>query len=104
MSLSYYQPGDPYTCEFVTLDSITKVRADADVLPTVLASRDGADDPSFVLTVTRTGVGNYVASGSIPTTYATGDHVSIVAKVRSHTVTGSEVIDRFGIISGYNST
>lgn len=92
-----YLPGTTYYGEFTTSHPLSGGATDADSPPTALASRDGVDDPSFVLTVSHLDTGRYAVSGVIPSTYLAGDQVSIVAGATVGGILGTEVIDTLEI-------
>jgi hypothetical protein len=88
-----YRPGDTFYGEFTTCNAATGAAQDADGLPVATATRNGADDAAFALTVTNLDTGRYKVSGTIPATYAKGDslQVSIAATVGG--IAGKAVID-----------
>ena len=72
------------------------MQQDADILPTAVATRNGADDAAnFPLTVTKMSAGRYRAAGTIPASYTAGDKLQIVASAVVGSVSGSIIVDKF---------
>src|SRR5438045_2012542 len=92
-----YLSGGDYYGEFTTTHPVTGGAADADTTPTATATRNGANDPSFALTVTHLDLGVYVIAGTLPATYQSGDFVQIRVTVTVAGITGTGVVDRFQI-------
>lgn len=80
---SVVTPQSNYYVGFTTTNPQTGNVRDADVLPTAVVNRNGADDPGFPLTVVRLDLGRYMASGVVPAGYQAGDiyNVAITATV-----------------------
>jgi hypothetical protein len=69
--------GDTLRAEFlVTSDTVL---VDADAMPAVLLSRNGLDDPGAPVTVAALAEGRYLASVDIPSAYALGDDIRLLA-------------------------
>jgi hypothetical protein len=92
-----YLSGGDYYDEFTTAHPVTGAATDADTTPTAIATHDGVDDPSFVLTVTRLDIGVYKVAGTVPATYQAGDFVQIRATATVAGITGTGVVGRFQI-------
>ena len=91
-----YRAGDSYFGQFFTYNPTTAMQQDADILPTAVATRNGADDAAnFPLTVTKMSAGRYRAAGTIPASYTAGDKLQIVASAVVGSVSGSIIVDKF---------
>jgi hypothetical protein len=90
-----YKPGDIYYGEFTTCRFDTGIAADADATPIAKATRNGADDASFLLTTVKLDTGRYAVSGAIPANYASGNAVQISISATVGGVAGKAVIDGF---------
>lgn len=88
-----YKSGDAYTCQFTTQRFDTGAAADADSLPVATATRNGADDAAFVLTVAKLDTGRYKVTGTIPGTYAVGDRVGVSVAATVAGIAAKAVID-----------
>lgn len=93
------KPSGSYYGEFITSRADTGAATDADSTPTATATRNGTDDGTFSLTVTKIDTGRYKIAGTVPA-YTAGDivHVSVAATVNS--VAGKGVVDEFVVVSG----
>jgi hypothetical protein len=90
-----YRPGDSYHGQFTTQRADTGRLAEADALPLAVATRNGADDAAFSLTIAMVAPGRYAVAGTIPAGYQAGDTVQVVALAAVGGVEGAAVIDRF---------
>lgn len=88
-----YRPGDAYYGEFTTCSSATGGAQNADAVPVATATRNGADDASFILTVTNLDPGRYRVSGTIPASYARGDSLQVSVAATVGGVAGKAVVD-----------
>lgn len=98
-----YKPADAYYGQFTTQRFDTGVATDADSLPTATATRNGTDDGSFALTVTKIDSGRYKVAGTIPSGYVAGDAVQISIAATVNSVAGKGVTDSFVIDSKRNA-
>jgi hypothetical protein len=94
--------GSNYYSQFSLSNPTTGAAQNADSLPTATATRNGVADAGFVLTVVNSATGLYTVSGVIPSSYATGDWVSISASATVAGVHATAVIETFVVttISG----
>ncbi len=92
-----FRAGDAYVCQFTTQSTDTAEATDADSLPTAIANRNGTDDATFSLTVTKLATGRYKVTGTVPAGYASGDIVDIVASAMVSTVSATAIVDRFRV-------
>lgn len=90
-----YRPGDSYYGEFTTCNPATGAAQNADAPPAATATRNGADDAGFALTVSNLDSGRYRVSGTVPAGYARGDSVQISVAATVAGVSGKAVIDAF---------
>lgn len=90
------KPGDNYVIEFTTHRFDTGAISDADTLPSAVASLNGTDDPSFILTVTKKATGHYKVTGTIPV-YNDSDIVNVTVSATVNGVSNAAVIDNFQI-------
>jgi hypothetical protein len=67
---------------FCTQRFDTGAATDADSTPTATANKNGIDDGSFTLTVTKIDTGRYKVTGTVPAGYTAGDSV-IILKARA---------------------
>jgi hypothetical protein len=88
-------PGSSYVGAFTLNNPSTGQGQNADSLPLAMALHDAVFDPAVVLTVASTGVGQYVVTGTIPSTYSPGDWVTIVVTSTVAGVTASEILASF---------
>lgn len=79
------KPGDSITTEFITSSS-TGAATNADSLPTAVLSRNGSDDGAVTVTVTNIDAGRYKSAFTIPSTYAAGDELVLIASYTVSTV------------------
>lgn len=96
-----YKPGDTLQRVFTTNGS-TGAAVNADTTPTVQLVRNGAVDSTVTVTVTNLSTGVYLASCSLPTTYAAGDRVQLLLTATVSGVTGvatteAYVLDKFRV-------
>lgn len=89
-----YRPGDAYYREF-TLTSPGGALVNADSLPTATANHNGANDATFVLSITNMATGVYKVTGTIPVGYTGGDVVNVVLSATIGGVNTGSVIDAF---------
>lgn len=89
------KPGDTYYGELTTRNATTSAATDADALPTIVVSRNGADDPAVVATVTHVDTGRYEFQFVIPTSYAYGDTLVVTAEATVAGVADKGALDRF---------
>lgn len=89
--------GGPFYTEFSTSDPTTGATADASPLPVATATRNGVDDPEFVLTVTRLALGRYAVSGTVPGSYSLGDYVSISVAATVSGTDGTAILATFTV-------
>jgi hypothetical protein len=101
--MSSYQAGDSYYGEFCTQRFDTGAATDADSTPTATATKNGADDGTFSLTVTKITTGRYKITGTVPAGYSVGDVVQISVAATVNSVAGSGVVDQFTIDPIYKS-
>lgn len=94
-----YSPGGLYKGTFITQRIDTGNATNADLLPTAVAKKGGVIDASFPITITLQSTGEYIATGTIPTTYVKGDAVQIVVSATVGGVNGKQVISDFIIDS-----
>lgn len=92
-----FKPSDAYTAQFTTQHSETGLATNAYTLPTAIATRNGTDDASFVLTVTNMATGRYKITGTIPANYIAADIVQIVVEATVNTINATAIIDQFTI-------
>ena len=90
-----YKPGDTYYGEFTTCRFDTGAATDADTTPTATATRNGADDAAFALSVAKIDTGRYKVTGAIPAGYGAGTSVQISVAATVNSVAGKGVIDSF---------
>lgn len=92
-----------YYGEFCTQRFDTGAATDADSTPTATATKNGADDGSFSLTVTKIDTGRYKITGTVPA-YTAGDIVQISVAATVNSVAGKGVVDEFVVVSGRPGT
>ncbi|MFG0247642.1 MAG: hypothetical protein ACF8OB_02055 [Phycisphaeraceae bacterium JB051] len=97
------KPSDAYTAQLTTHDPQTGQASNADILPTAIATRNGTDDASFVLTVTNLATGRYKITGNVPANYVNGDVVQIVVNAQVASTSDTAIIDHFVISSKHIS-
>jgi len=85
-------PGEVVTKQFTTRNPTTKVRSNADALPTAVLVRNG-EDTAIVCTVLNVTTGVYKVTCSIPATYVTGDEIEFRITATVASVTDNYVID-----------
>lgn len=90
---------DSYYGEFVTSRADTGAATDADTTPTATATKNGVDDATFTLTVTKIDTGRYKVTGTVPS-YTAGDIVQISVAATVNSVAGKGVIDEFVTVTG----
>lgn len=93
--MSTLKPGDAYSGQFTTQSFETGAATDADSLPVATATRNGADDGSFVLTVAKLDTGRYKVTGTVPAGYAAGDVVRVSVAATVDGVAGKGIVDGF---------
>ena len=72
--------------------------ANADALPIATATRNGVDDPDFVLAVSNLDAGRYLVSGVVPVGYLAGDQVQIVVAATIATVATKQIVASFVVL------
>lgn len=87
-------PGSAYYGEFITATA-SGAATDATGTPVVTANRNGADDSAFVLTVTYLDTGRYSYTGTVPSTYVSGDCVSVTVEATVSAVDQKFRVDSF---------
>ncbi len=90
--MKFILPSGNYYAECVTSNS-TGAAANADSLPTAKATRNGADDGNFALTVAALDAGHYTVTGTVPSNYAQGDVVQVSLAATIGGVNTKAVID-----------
>jgi hypothetical protein len=90
-------PSGAYYGEFTTSSPTTGAATDADSTPTATATKNGTDDGSFSLTVTKIDTGRYKVTGTVPSGYASGDQVQISVAATVGSVAGKGVVDQFTV-------
>ena len=98
-----YKPSGSYCGQFTTQRFDTGVVTDADSLPSATATRNGADDGAFNVTVAKIDTGRYKVTGTVPAGYVAGDVVQISVAAAVNGVSGKAVIDSFLIDSKHNA-
>ena len=88
-------PGGTYFGVFTTQNPATGSVTSASALPVMTATHNGADDSTFALTVSLLDTGRYKVTGTIPSGYAYGDVVQIVAAATVNGVAGKALVDSF---------
>lgn len=89
-------PGQAYTAEFATAKFSTGAAFDATGTPTATAAVNGTDN-AWSLTVENVTTGVYKVTGTVPTTFAAGDHVDVRVAASVDSVPGVDIIDSFDI-------
>jgi len=90
-----YKPGMAFYCLFTTQQFDSGSSSDADSLPVAIATKNGIDDVSFVLTIAKLDIGRYKISGTIPLGYTTNDVVQISVGATVGGVSGKAVVSEF---------
>lgn len=90
-----YKPGDAYYGLFVTSSFTTGAATNADTTPVATATKNGADDSSFALTVTNLDTGRYKVTGTIPSGYVSGNAVAISVAATVGGVAAKGILDQF---------
>ncbi len=90
--------GGSYYGEFITSRADTGAATDADSTPTATATKNGTDDGTFSLTVTKIDTGRYKITGTVPA-YTAGDIVQISAAATVNSVAGKGIVDEFVVVS-----
>ncbi len=93
-----YKTGDNYYAEFTTSRPSSGEALNADSLPVATATRNGADDAAFVLTVTNMATGRYKVTGTVPA-YSLNDIVQVSIAATVDGIAGVGVIDGFRIVA-----
>ena len=91
------KPSDAYTAQFTTQHPETGLASDADTLPTAIATRNGTDDTTFILTITNMATGRYKITGTIPATYSSADIIQIVVEATVNEIEATAIVDQFVI-------
>lgn len=87
-----------YYGEFVTSRADTGAATDADTTPAATATKNGTDDGSFTLTVTKIDTGRYKITGTVPA-YTAGDSVQISVAATVNSVAGKGIVDEFVVVT-----
>lgn len=95
---------ESYYGEFCTQRFDTGAATDADSTPSATANKNGVDDASFSLTVTKIDTGRYKISGTVPAGYSAGDTVLISVAATVNSVAGKGVVDQFQVVSARPGT
>lgn len=93
-----FKANSAFVVEFVT-SSATGAAVDADTIPVVTLARNGVDDTSVGMTVTKIDTGRYKASGTLPQAYTGGDSIAIsvaatIGGIAAKDVINNGVVDR----------
>lgn len=90
--------GDTYRATFTTVGA-TGVAVNADSLPTAAVKKNGVADGAVTVTVANDSTGQYSASFTVPTGYAHGDLVEVVASATIATIATKTPLSGFVVIS-----
>ncbi len=89
--------GGSYYGLFVTSDT-TGAAADATGTPTVIATKNGVDDGTFILTAAKIDTGRYKITGTVPATYVSGDSVQVSVAATVDGIATKWVADEFVVV------
>lgn len=90
-------PGQVFYAEFSTYNPTTGASQNADSTPTVVLRHNNATDSSVSITLTNPQTGLYAATGTIPSTYAAGDAVGLLATATVASITATAVVKSWSI-------
>jgi len=102
--LKVLKPSGSYYGEFCTQRFDTGAANDADSTPTATANKNGTDDGSFTLTVTKIDTGRYKITGTVPNGYSAGDIVVVTVAATVNSVAGKGVVDQFQVVTARPGT
>jgi hypothetical protein len=94
--MKFILPRGSYYAEFVTSGS-SGAAVNADSLPTAEATKNGADDSGFSLTVANIDAGRYKVTGTVPAGYTQGMIVQVSVAATISTIATKQVIDEFQV-------
>lgn len=98
-----YKPSDSYFGGFTISHPTTRAAVNADSLPSATATKNGADDGAFSLTVTNLDTGRYKITGTIPAGYTSGDVVQVSVAATVSSVAAKAVVNSFVLDGQRNS-
>lgn len=85
-------PGDTVSHQFTTRHPVTRIRMDADALPTAVLVRNSVDT-DVTCTVTNVSVGIYRVVTIIPTTYLAGDELEFRLSASIDSIADSYILN-----------
>lgn len=95
----FYAPGEAFHAQFITTRFSTGAALDATGTPVATATRNGADDVAFALTVTKIDTGRYKIAGTVPAGYETHDRVQISVSATVDGVAKKGIVSEFQVLA-----
>jgi len=86
-----------------TTNDSTGAASDASATPTATLTRNGVDDATVTITVTKLTLGRYAATGTVPVGYVTGDKCNISFFATVNAVAGNASIGDFIVDTAFPS-
>ena len=86
-----------------TTNDGTGAASDASTLPIATLTRNGVDDATVIIIVTKLTTGRYVATGTVPVGYAAGDKCNISFFATVNAVAGNASIGDFVVDTAFTS-